>query len=143
MKSLACKFLVLGFSAALAGCGGGAAYVDVGSAAQSKFLFWPGSSGGDRVIDGLSHQFGFYADNGCLFNAQTGQENTVFCLPPNSNVVTYGAFQGQVLNVIVADGTCHAAILDSFTGNFSDIEVDAYGREVVLTTQLHPARCAH
>ena len=126
----------------LAGCGGGgSASVDVGSAVP-QFLVWSGSSGGNRVIDGPGNQFAFYADSGCLYNVQTGRENGAFCLAPGSNLVSYGAFHGEVLNVLVSNGTCQAAIIDSFTGTFSDIEVDAFGREVVLTTQLQPTFCA-
>ena len=79
-------------SAVFAGFGGGSGNMDVGSTRQLKFLLLPRSSGGDRVIDGSGHEFGFYADNGCLLNVQTGQENTAFCLAPNCNVVTNGAF---------------------------------------------------
>lgn len=124
----------------LAGCGGGSASVAVGPP-PPQFIVWVGSSGASHVIDGPGHQFAFFADTGCLFNFQTGQENPAFCLGPGSNFVSYGAFHGQVTNVLVTNGTCQAAIIDSFTGNFSDIEVDAFGREVVLTTPLHPALC--
>lgn len=128
-------------SISLAGCGGGAdVFVGV-EAPSSPYLSWAGSSGGDRVIDGLGHQFAFRSDTGCLVNVQTGLTNGAFCLVPGGNVVTYGAFQGQVVNVLITDGTCHAAIIDAFTGNFSDIELDQYGREVVLVTSLHPALC--
>lgn len=124
----------------LTGCGGGSASVDV-IAAPPQFIVWTGSSGGNFVIDGVGHQFAFYSDNGCLYNPQTGQENLAFCLAPGSNFVNYGTFHGQVANVLVSNGACQAAIIDSLTGNFSDIEIDAYGREVVLTTQLHPVIC--
>lgn len=130
-------------SVLLTGCGGGLDAVVVASASSpsSPFLFWTGSSGGDRVIDGLGHQFAFRSETGCLSNFQTGQDNSAFCLISGGNTVTYGAFQGRVANVLITDGTCHAAIIDTYTGNFSQIEVDAYGREVVLTTELHPVLC--
>lgn len=129
---------------ALTGCGGG---VDIGigigtGGFRSFFLFWNGNDGGDRVIDANNSVFAFYADTGCLFNFQTGRENTAFCLVPGSNVVTYGPFQGQVLNIRSSAGTCVAALVDSRTGNFADVEVDAYGREVVLTTGLRPVLCS-
>lgn len=125
--------------ALLAGCGGGT--TDVVAAPPPQFIVWGGSSGGIHVIDGPGHVFAFFSDTGCLYNAQTGQENTAFCLLPGSNVVAYGPFRGQVANVLASNGTCQAAIIDSLTGNFSDIELDAFGRELVLTTQLHPALC--
>ena len=134
---------VIALSAAiLAGCGGGGS-VDGGVVQTSpQFIVWVGSTGGIHVIDGPGHIFAFFSDTGCLYNAQTGQENTAFCLLPRSNVVAYGPFRGQVANVLASDGTCQAAIIDSLTGNFSDIELDSFGREVVVTTQLHPALCA-
>ena len=49
----------------------------------------------------------------------------------------YGPFRGQVENIIAADGSCQAAIIDQMTGDFAEIEVDAYSREVVTTTSLH------
>lgn len=124
----------------LSGCGGGSTDVTVVTPTP-QFIVWPGSSGGAHVIDGLGHIFAFYSDTGCLYNSQTGRENSAFCLIPGSNVVAYGPFHGQVENVIVSDGTCQPAIIDQITGNFVDIEVDAYGREVVGTTSLHPAFC--
>ena len=129
-------------AALLAGCGGGGGFEDGDTAQPSpQFIVWGGSTGGIYVIDGPSHQFAFFSDTGCLFNVQTGQENTAFCLLPGSNIVAYGPFRGKVANVLATDGNCQAAIIDSLTGNFSDIELDSFGREVVVTTQLHPALC--
>ena len=128
-------------SAILAGCGGGGSADVVAVQAAPQFIVWGGSAGGIHVIDGPGHDFAFYSDTGCLYNAQTGKENTAFCLLPGSNVVAYGPFRGQVANVLASNGTCQAAIIDSLTGNFSDIELDAFGRGLVVTTQLHPALC--
>lgn len=138
MKKISMTFVAAG-ALILAGCGGGSGSGD-GSAPPS-FIVWAGSSSGSNVIDGPGHLFAFFSDTGCLFNVQTGRENTAFCLSPSSNFVNYGAFHGQVVNVLVSNGTCQAAIIDSLTGNFSDIEIDSFGREVVLTTLLHPAIC--
>ena len=143
-KILLCSLPVVA-SIVLSGCGGGGsvdATVVTSAPPPPSFLIWRGSSGGTQVIDGVGHVFAFYADSGCLSNNQTGRENTAFCLAPGSNLVDYGAFHGQVTNVVVANGTCQAAIIDSLTGNFSDIELDSFGREVVLTTNLHPAICS-
>ncbi len=132
-------------SLVLAGCGGGGsvdATVVTAAPPPPRFLVWVGSSGGSQVLDGVGHTFAFFADSGCLYNGQTGQENTAFCLAPGSNFVNYGAFHGQVANVLVANGACQAAILDSFTGNLSEIELDSFGREIVLTTALRPAICS-
>lgn len=126
--------------ALLAGCGGGGSDGS-GTQAIHPFLVWSGSSSGDRVIDGNNHVFAFYADSGCLYNLQTGRENTAFCLVSGSNVVAYGPFRGQVLNVLSSAGVCVAAVIDAFTGNFANIEVDSFGREVVVTTQLLPTLC--
>ena len=136
-------FRVIALGAAiLAGCGGGGGSADVvAGQAAPQFIVWVGSAGGTHVIDGPGHDFAFYSDTGCLYNAQTGHENTAFCLLPGNNIVAYGPFRGQVANVLVSDRTCQAAIIDSLTGNFSDVELDSFGREVVFTTQLHPALC--
>lgn len=134
--------LIAAMTLVLAGCGGGAdVAVTVAAPPPSTFIGWVGSSGGDRVIDGLGHLFAFFSDTGCLQNFQTGSENTAFCLVPGTNLVNYGGFHGQVANVLVSDGSCRAAIVDTATGNFSDIELDSFGREIVLTTQLRPALC--
>lgn len=130
--------------AALVGCGGGGGGGgDDGSSTPviHPFLIWTGSSSSDQVIDGNNHVFAFYADSGCLYNFQTGRENTAFCLVSNGNVVAYGPFRGQVLNVLSSAGVCVAAVIDAFTGNFANIELDSFGREVVVTTQLQPTLC--
>ena len=141
MKTLAITFF---FSSllALAGCGGSVSVTVGWGSVIPQFIFWEGNSSGTGVIDGNGHVFAFFADNGCLYNFHTGRENLAFCLIPGSDVVAYGAFRGQVVNVVSASGSCVAALVDSLTGNFSDIELDAYGRETVLSTQLHPALCA-
>ena len=128
--------------AGLAACGGGSGSVDDHAVLVTQpFLLWTGNASGDVVVDGNDDAFAFHADSGCLHNFQTGRENTAFCLVPGSNIVTYGPFRGQVLNVRSSAGTCIAAVIDAFTGNFADIEVDAFGRELVLTTQLRPILC--
>ena len=135
--------LALTVAVSLAGCGGGGSSSsdarDV--VVEPSFLVWSGSGGGDEVIDADSKIFAFYADSGCLFNFQTGRENTAFCLQPGTNLAAYGPFRGQVLNVRAADGACVAALIDDTTGNFADIEVDSFGREVVLLTELRPSLC--
>jgi hypothetical protein len=126
--------------AVLAGCGGGGSD-QTGTQSIHPFLLWSGSSSGDQVIDGNNDAFAFYADSGCLYNFQTGRENTAFCLVSSGNVVAYGPFRGQVLNVLSSTGVCVAAIIDAFTGNFADIEIDSFGREVVVITPLRPTIC--
>jgi hypothetical protein len=140
IKKITSKDIALS-AAILAGCGGGGSADVVAVPPPPQFIVWGGSAGGSHVIDGPGHLFAFFSDTGCLYNVQTGQENTAFCLLPGSNVVAYGPFRGQVANVLASDGTCQAAIIDSLTGNFSDIELDSFGREIVVTTQLHPALC--
>lgn len=136
MKTLVASTLVLALS--LSGCGGGSGG---GPDSGPSFLFWSGSSSGETVIDANSEAFAFYSDSGCLYNFQTGQENTAFCLLPGSNVVTYGPFRGRVLNIRSSTGSCVAALIDDNTANFADISLDAFGREVVALTQLRPVLC--
>jgi hypothetical protein len=140
MKSAVKIFAFGALAVLLAGCGGGSAEVAVVQPGP-EFIVWPGNAGGVHVIDGLNHSFAFYADTGCLHNFQTGRENTAFCIVRGSNIVAYGPFRGQIANVLAADGSCRAAIIDQLTGNFSDVETDVYGREVVATTSLRPAFC--
>ncbi|NIA57796.1 hypothetical protein HAV22_29640 [Massilia sp. TW-1] len=142
MKAAPQLIILSSLAALLAGCGGGGDTNVTVVAPSSQFIVWPGNSGGTQVIDGLGHTFAFYSDTGCLYNSQTGRENSAFCLVSGSNVVTYGPFHGQVENIVASDGTCRSAIIDQITGNFIDIETDVYGREVVATTSLYPAFCA-
>lgn len=140
MKTLVGCSLIL--AALLTGCGGGSGSSSGdGFVEEPSFLFWSGSSSGDSVIDADNEIFAFYADTGCLYNFQTGRENTAFCLLPGSNLVAYGPFRGRVLNVRASNGACVAALIDEATGNFADIAIDTFGREVVLLTQLRPALC--
>lgn len=140
MKSGLKLFTFASLAVLLAGCGGGSTEVTVVQPAP-QFIVWAGNTSGAHVIDGLNHLFAFYSDTGCLHNFQTGRENTAFCLVPGSNIVAYGPFRGQIVNVLAADGSCQTAIIDQLTGNFSDIETDVYGREVVAITSLRPAFC--
>lgn len=134
--------LVLAIS--LVGCGGGgsSSFDEDNGVDGHSFLFWNGSSSRDEVIDADGEIFAFYSDSGCLYNFQTSRENTAFCLRPGSNLVAYGPFRGQVLNVRISTGACVAALIDVSTGNFADIKVDSFGREVVLLTQLRPILCS-
>lgn len=138
MKTLVACSLILAIS--LTGCGGGS---DSGGGFDEgpSFLFWSGSSSGDIVIDADNETYAFYSDTGCLYNFQTGRENTAFCLLPGSNLVAYGPFRGRVLNVRTSTGSCVAALIDENTGNFADIGLDSFGRELVLLTPLRPALC--
>lgn len=140
MKAVPRLVILSSLLALLAGCGGGEANVSI-AAPTHQFIVWSGNAGGSQVIDGLGHSFAFYSDTGCLYNAQTGRENTAFCLVPGTNVVTYGPFRGQIENVVTSDGKCRSAIVDQMSGYFVDIEPDAYSREVVAITTLPPAYC--
>jgi hypothetical protein len=139
MKTLIGCALVMTLS--LTGCGGGSDSGGDGRVAGPSFLFWSGNSSGETVIDANNEAFAFYSDTGCLYNFQTGRENTAFCLLPGTNVVTYGPFRGQVLNVRASTGACVAALIDENTANFADIAIDSFGREVVALTQLRPVLC--
>jgi hypothetical protein len=129
----------------LAACGGGTVSVvwSSGVPVISQFIVWEGNSLGDQIVDASGQRFAFLADSGCLYNFQTRRENTAFCLIAGGNVAAYGSFRGAVVNVRSSSGSCVAALLDALTGNFTDIRVDAYDREVVATTQLRPERCAN
>jgi hypothetical protein len=128
--------------AALTGCGGGSASVDVNPGSPSHpFVIWVGNSSGDRVVDANDHVFAFYADSGCLYNFQTGRENTGFCLTSSGDTALYGGFPVRIANVHSAAGPCVAALIDEATAHFIDIELDASGREVVFVTAFHADFC--
>jgi len=128
--------------AALTGCGGGSVSVDNGGGAnEHPFVIWLGNSSQDQVIDANNHVFAFYADNGCLYNFQTGRENTSFCLTSAGDTALYGGFPVRIANVRSSTGVCVAALIDQTTGRFIDIELDALGREVVIVTQLNADFC--
>jgi hypothetical protein len=124
--------------AALTGCGGGG-----GDSAPPPppFVIWAGSSNGDHVVDANNHAFAFFADSGCLFNFQTGRENPNFCLTTAADTALYGPLRVRIANILSADGTCIAALLDEATGHFLDIELDSFGNEVAIITELHPVLC--
>jgi hypothetical protein len=128
--------------AALTGCGGGSASVDVNAGSPAHpFVIWVGNSSGDQVVDANNHVFAFYADSGCLYNFQTGRENTSFCLTSSGDTALYGGFPIRIANVRSSTGPCVAALIDEATARFIDIELDAFGREVVLVTQLGANFC--
>jgi hypothetical protein len=120
-------------------CGDGS--VAVVWAPTTGFIVWIGNSRGDRVVDGRNQLFAFAAGSRCLYNFQTGSANDAFCLLTGSGQVVYGAFRGEVTNVHAADGSCVAALTDPMTGNFIDVAVAPYGREVVVATARRPERC--
>lgn len=128
----------------LAGCGGGSTsvYVDDGPApARRTFIFWSGSSGGERVVDVNNDAFAFFDDTGCLYNFRTGRENQGFCLTAGGDRVRYGVLAMRIVNVTSAAGTCIAALVEESTAQFVDIETDAFDREVVAVTALRPNPC--
>jgi hypothetical protein len=126
----------------LAGCGGGYVAVGIGSGFDDvSFITWSGSANSDRVVDVNNHPFAFYSDNGCLYNFQTGRENRAFCLVPGSTTVFFAGLRLRVVNIQSVSGVCIAALLEERTGNFVDVELDPYGRELVAVTQLRPLVC--
>lgn len=132
--------------ALLAGCGG---YVSFGfgttfgsSFDDAGFIDWTSNSSGERVVDASNHAFAFYADNGCLYNFQTGRENRAFCLLAGQNVAAFGDMRIRILNVQSTAGTCIAALIDPATGNFIDIQLDQAGREVAAVTAVRAVPCA-
>lgn len=128
--------------AALAGCGGGSGSVGVSAFSfDTPFVVWVGNSNGDQVVDFNNHAFAFFADNGCLFNFQTGWENPHFCLTSAGDTAFYGGLRMDIVNVRSVIGTCIAALVDSATGHFIDIELDSFGKEVVFITDFHPDFC--
>ena len=138
--------LKIGFAslvlAALAGCGGGSVSVDAGSTpVRRTFIFWSGSSGGERVVDVNNDAFAFYSDTGCLYNFQTGRENPGFCLNAGGDRVRYGVLAMRIVNVTSTAGTCIAALVEESTAQFVDIATDAFDREAVAVTALRPSPC--
>jgi hypothetical protein len=122
--------------AALTGCGGGG-----GDSAPPPFVIWAGNSNGDHVVDANNHAFGFFADNGCLFNFQTGRENPLFCLTSAGDTALYGGLRVRIVNIRSVTGVCIAALIDEVTAHFIAIELDSFGNEVVFITDLHPDFC--
>ena len=129
--------------AALTGCGGSySGSVDVSVVPSNRlFVIWGGNSNSDQVVDANNNVFAFYADNGCLYNFQTGLENRNFCLTSAGDTALYGGFLMRIANVRSAAGICVAALIDEATAHFIDIEIDSFGREVVFVTALHPNFC--
>src|SRR3981081_1057315 len=113
------KWCVVLLLAALTGCGGGSASFGVGDFfIDHPFVTWAGNSNGDEVVDANNNAFAFFADNGCLFNFQTGRENTHFCLTLAGDTALYDGFLVRIANVRSGTGVCIAALLDAATGNF-------------------------
>lgn len=128
--------------AALTGCGGGISVDVIAGPIDDRphFVIWFGSSSGDQVVDANNNAFAFFADNGCLFNFQTGRENTSFCLA-SADTARYGGFRVRIVNVRSVTGACVAALIDEATAHFIDIELDSFGREVVFITAITPVFC--
>ena len=140
--------LKIGFAslvlAALAGCGGGSTSVSVDGVPEPSrrtFIFWSGSSGGERVVDVNNDAFAFFSDTGCLYNFRTGLENPGFCLNAGGDRVRYGVLAMRIVNVTSVTGTCIAALVEESTAQFVDIETDSFGREIVAVTALRPNPC--
>jgi hypothetical protein len=129
--------------AALTGCGGGSVSVGVGAFSDDEpsFIFWAGNFSRDLVVDANNQVFAFYADNGCLYNFQTQRENPHFCLTGAGDTALYGGFLVRIVNVRAVTGACVTALIDPATAHFVDVEIDAFGREAVFITSLHPQFC--
>ncbi|HYD62343.1 MAG TPA: hypothetical protein VEC35_18415 [Noviherbaspirillum sp.] len=127
----------------LTGCGGGSVSVGVGefSDDEPSFIIWTGNYNGDLVVDANNQVFAFYADNGCLYNFHTQRENPHFCLTAPGNAALYGGFLVRIANVRALSGACVTALIDPVTAHFVDVEIDAFGREAVFVTSLHPQFC--
>jgi hypothetical protein len=121
--------------AVLTACGGGG-----GGFSDQPFVIWAGNSNGDLVVDANNHAFAFFDDNGCLFNFQTGRENRFFCLSADDTAL-YGGFLVGIAIIRSVTGVCIAALIDEATAHRIDIELDAFAREVVFITNLHPDFC--
>lgn len=124
----------------LAACGGST--VAVVWSSGSGFIVWVGNSRGDHVFDGRNQGFAFSTENRCLYNFQTGRRNDAFCLLPDGDSFAYGAFRGVISNARAADGSCVATMTDAASGNVINIDLDAYGREVVIVTARRMQQCA-
>ena len=135
------KWCVVLLLAALTGCGGSISFGVGDVPIDHPFVIWAGNSNGDEVVDANNNAFAFFADNGCLFNFQTGRENTHFCLTLAGDTALYDGFLVRIANVRSGTGVCIAALLDAPTGRFIAIGLDSVGREVVFITALHPDFC--
>jgi hypothetical protein len=129
--------------AVLTACGGGSVSVGVGAFSDDEpsFIVWAGNYSGDLVVDANNQVFAFYADNGCLYNFQTRRENPHFCLTATGDAALYGGFLVRIANVRAVTGACVTALIDPVTAHFVDVEIDAFGREAVFVTSLHPQFC--
>jgi hypothetical protein len=129
--------------AALTGCGGGFVSVGVGAFFDDEpsFIIWTGNSSGDLVVDANNQVFAFFDDNGCLYNFQARRENPNFCLTATGDSAQYGGFLVRIANVRAVTGACITALIDPVTAHFVDVEIDAFGREAVFVTSLHPQLC--
>jgi hypothetical protein len=127
--------------AALTGCGGSVS-VGVGTdSIDQPFVIWAGNSNGDQVVDANNQAFAFFADNGCLFNFQTGRENPHFCLTSAGDTALFDGLLVRIVNIRSVTGVCIAALIDEVTAHFIAIELDSFGMEVVFITDLHPDFC--
>ena len=137
------KALVMLLLATLTGCGGGSVSVGVGASSidEPSFIVWTGNYSGDLVVDANNQVFAFYADNGCLYNFQSRRENPNFCLTATGDTAQYDGFLVSIANVRAVTGVCVTALIDPVTAHFVDVEIDAFGREAVFVTSLHPQLC--
>jgi hypothetical protein len=135
------ELLALLFSV-LVGCGDGS-FVFISNSAGAHFVFWSGNSNGSHVVDVNNKAFAFNADNGCLFNFQTGHDNPLFCLTsPTSGIALFGPLRVRVVNIRSQTGPCIAALVDEATACLIAIELDDFAREVVVVTKRLPVFCS-
>ena len=136
--------LALPLSALLAGCGGGYVSAGVGFGSgfeRPGFLSWAGTSSGVQVADVNNDLFAFFEDSGCLYNYATGRENLSFCLVSRQGQVRYGTLPLRIVSALSAANSCIAVLVEESSGNFVDVQLDAFGREAVLVTASRPALC--
>lgn len=127
--------------ALLMSCGGSTSVgVNVDSGGL-RLILWTGNFYGERILDADNQGFAFFIDTGCLYNYQTGRQNTSFCITSGGSLIQYQGFVLRIANIRLTNGVCASALVDETTARFIDIELDRWGREVVFITSLQPALC--
>lgn len=128
--------------AILTSCGDGS--VSLGINADSgglRFILWAGNFNNDLILDADNQRFAFYLDSGCLYNYQTNQRNTSFCISSGGNLIFYQGFRIRIVNIRSMEGTCVAAFVENDTARLIDIRLDGSRREEIHVTPVQAEAC--
>lgn len=127
--------------ASLASCGGSVSVgIDV-TDGELHFIIWTGNFYGSRILDADSQEFAFFIDSGCLYNFQTGRQNSSFCIVSGGNIIQYKGVRLRIANIRSTNGACVSALVDDTMTRFINVELDGSDREVVFITSIQPVLC--